>query len=64
MFGIVLLVSVGYAVAGLGALAAVMAPTLLGPSPRERIAALERATGVLAERTDLRASCTTRSGTR
>ena len=51
--GIVLLVSVGYAVAGLGALAAVMAPTLLGPSPRERIAALERATGVLAERTRL-----------
>jgi len=53
VFGIVLLVSVGYAVAGLGALAAVMAPTLLGPSPRERIAALERATGVLAERTRL-----------
>lgn len=53
VLGVALLVSVGYAGAGLGALAAVMAPTLLGPSPRERIAALERATGVLAERTRL-----------
>ena len=39
--------------AGLGALAAVMAPTLLGPSPSERIAALEARTRQLAERNRL-----------
>jgi signal transduction histidine kinase len=53
LLGVALLLAVGYAGAGLGALAAVMAPTLLGPSPRERIAALETATGLLTERTRL-----------
>ncbi|SNT57939.1 Signal transduction histidine kinase [Asanoa hainanensis] len=51
--GIVLLVLLGYAVAGLGALAAQIAPTLLGPSPAERIAALEARAGQLVERTRL-----------
>ncbi|GIF65542.1 histidine kinase [Asanoa ishikariensis] len=51
--GIVLLVLLGYAVAGLGALAAQLAPTLLGPSPAERIAALEDRAGRLVERTRL-----------
>jgi signal transduction histidine kinase len=51
--GVALLVAVVYAVAGLGALAAVMAPTLLGPSPSERIAALEARTRQLAERNRL-----------
>ncbi|GIF73498.1 sensor histidine kinase [Asanoa siamensis] len=51
--GIVLLVLLGYAVAGLGALAAQLAPTLLGPSPAERIAALEERAGHLVERTRL-----------
>jgi signal transduction histidine kinase len=51
--GVGLLVAVVYAVAGLGALAAVMAPTLLGPSPSERIAALEARTLQLAERNRL-----------
>lgn len=51
--GVVLLVAVGYAVAGLGALAAVMAPILLGPSPTERIAALEAETRALAVRNRL-----------
>jgi signal transduction histidine kinase len=51
--GLALLVALVYAVAGLGALAALMAPVLLGPSTAERIAALEaRATG-LAERNRL-----------
>jgi signal transduction histidine kinase len=53
VLGIALLLGVGYAGAGLGALAALMAPTLLGPSPRERIAALETAAGLLVERTRL-----------
>ncbi|MFC4585311.1 sensor histidine kinase [Sphaerisporangium corydalis] len=48
--GAVLLVGVLYAVAGLGALAAVMAPVLLGPSPAERIAALEARAARMAER--------------
>jgi signal transduction histidine kinase len=48
--GIVLLVLLVYAIAGLGALAAVMAPVLLGPSPAERIAALEARANRLAER--------------
>jgi signal transduction histidine kinase len=51
--GVLLLVGVGYAVAGLGALAAVMAPVLLGPSPSERIAALEADARRLAERNRL-----------
>ncbi|MEU8260366.1 histidine kinase [Micromonospora sp. NPDC048999] len=51
--GVVLLVGLGYAVAGLGALAASMAPVLLGPSQGERIAALEARTVRLAERNRL-----------
>lgn len=51
--GVVLLVLLCYVVAGLGALAAQVAPTLLGPSPAERIAALEARAGRLVERTRL-----------
>ncbi|PWU50202.1 two-component sensor histidine kinase [Micromonospora globispora] len=51
--GVVLLVVLGYAVAGLGALAASMAPVLLGPSQGERIAALEARATRLAERNRL-----------
>ncbi|MFU8855188.1 sensor histidine kinase, partial [Micromonospora sp. SL1-18] len=51
--GAVLLVGLGYAVAGLGALAASMAPVLLGPSQGERIAALEARAARLAERNRL-----------
>src|SRR2546421_7890728 len=50
VIGLVLLVVTGYAVAGLGALAALMAPVLLGPSQTERIAVLEAASRRLAER--------------
>lgn len=53
LIGVGLLVALGYAVAGLGALAATMAPVLLGPSPAERIAALEAQAGQLAERNRL-----------
>jgi signal transduction histidine kinase len=53
LLGLVLLVALVYAVAGLGALAAIMAPVLLGPSAAERIAALEVAAGELAERNRL-----------
>ncbi|WP_373310444.1 sensor histidine kinase [Asanoa iriomotensis] len=51
--GVALLVLLGYAVAGFGALAAQLAPTLLGPSPAERIAALEARAGQLVERSRL-----------
>jgi len=51
--GLVILVALGYAIAGLGALARLMAPVLLGPSPAERIAALEDRAGRLAERNRL-----------
>jgi signal transduction histidine kinase len=50
VIGLILLVATVYAVAGLGALAALMAPVLLGPSQAERIAALEAGTRRLAER--------------
>ncbi|GII65585.1 two-component sensor histidine kinase [Sphaerisporangium krabiense] len=53
LLGAVLLVGALYAVAGLGGLAAVMAPVLLGPSPAERIAALEARAARLAERNRL-----------
>lgn len=53
LLGLALLVALVYAVAGLGALAAMMAPVLLGPSPAERIAALEAEAGQLAERNRL-----------
>ncbi|MCM0676598.1 histidine kinase [Micromonospora phytophila] len=51
--GVALLVGLGYAVAGLGALAGSMAPVLLGPAQAERIAALEARTTRLAERNRL-----------
>lgn len=51
--GLALLVALGYAVAGLGALAASMAPVLLGPAQAERIAALEARSARLAERNRL-----------
>jgi signal transduction histidine kinase len=53
LVGLALLVAIVYAVAGLGALAALLAPALLGPSPSERIAALEARAGQLAERNRL-----------
>jgi signal transduction histidine kinase len=51
--GVALLIAVGYAVAGLGSLGALMAPVLLGPSTSERIAALEAEAGQLTERNRL-----------
>ena len=51
--GVLLLIATVYAVAGLGALAATMAPVLLGPSPAERIAAVEQRERLLAERNRL-----------
>ncbi|WP_245675392.1 sensor histidine kinase [Micromonospora halophytica] len=51
--GVLVLLGLGYAVAGLGALATSMAPALLGPSPGERIAALEARAARLAERNRL-----------
>jgi signal transduction histidine kinase len=51
--GVLLLIGTAYAVAGLGALAATMAPVLLGPSPAERLAALEARGRRLAERNRL-----------
>lgn len=53
LIGVVLLVALGYLVAGLGALAAVVAPALLGPSQTERIAVLEARAAQLAERNRL-----------
>ncbi len=51
--GVLLLVGTVYAIAGLGALAATMAPVLLGPSPEMRIAAVEQRERRLAERNRL-----------
>ncbi|MDG4821470.1 histidine kinase [Asanoa sp. WMMD1127] len=51
--GVVLLVVLVYAVAGLGSLAAVVAPVLLGPSPAARIASLEARADRLVERARL-----------
>ncbi|MDG4759884.1 histidine kinase [Micromonospora sp. WMMD710] len=51
--GVALLIGLGYAVAGLGALAVSMAPVLLGPAQAERIAALEARATRLAERNRL-----------
>lgn len=53
LVGLALLAALVYAVAGLGALAALMAPVLLGPSTAERIAALEARAAGLAERNRL-----------
>ena len=53
VIGVMLLVGTVYAVAGLGALAATMAPVLLGPSPAARIAAVEARERRLAERNRL-----------
>jgi signal transduction histidine kinase len=49
LIGVLLLIATAYAVAGLGALAALMAPVLLGPSQSERIAALQAESQRLAE---------------
>jgi signal transduction histidine kinase len=51
--GVLLLVGTVYAAAGLGSLAATMAPVLLGPSPAERLAAVEARERRLAERNRL-----------
>jgi signal transduction histidine kinase len=51
--GVLLLLATLYAVAGLGSLAATMAPVLLGPSPAERLAAVEDRERRLAERNRL-----------
>ncbi|HEX6231613.1 MAG TPA: histidine kinase [Jiangellaceae bacterium] len=51
--GVAMLIGLTYAVAGLGRLAVIMAPVLLGPSPAERIAALEAAADQLVERNRL-----------
>ena len=53
LIGLALLMLLGYTIAGLGSLAAVMAPVLLGPSTSERIAALELQAGQLAQRNRL-----------
>jgi signal transduction histidine kinase len=53
VIGFAMLVALAYAVSALGALAAAVAPTLLGPSPEERIAALEAQTTELAARNRL-----------
>ncbi|MFC7550266.1 sensor histidine kinase [Plantactinospora sp. GCM10030261] len=53
LFGAVALLVMAYSVAGLGALARSMAPVLLGPSERERIASLEERAERLAERNRL-----------
>lgn len=50
---LLLLLGTVYATAGLGALAATMAPVLLGPSPAERLAAVEARERRLAERNRL-----------
>jgi signal transduction histidine kinase len=51
--GALMLIGTAYATAGLGALAATMAPVLLGPSPAERLAAVEAREHRLAERNRL-----------
>ncbi|MFG1610839.1 sensor histidine kinase [Actinoplanes sp. NPDC049265] len=53
LVGALMLVGTAYATAGLGALAATMAPVLLGPSPAERMAAVEDRERRLAERNRL-----------
>ena len=51
--GVLLLIGSIYATAGLGSLAATMAPVLLGPSAADRVAALEARERQLAERNRL-----------
>jgi signal transduction histidine kinase len=53
LVGVALLVGTVYATAGLGALAATMAPVLLGPSPADRLAAIDARERALAERNRL-----------
>ena len=53
LVGVALLVGTAYAIAGLGALAATMAPVLLGPSPADRMAAIDARERALAERNRL-----------
>lgn len=51
--GIVLLAALAYAVAAVGGVLAMLAPTFIGPSEAERVAALERQAERLAERNRL-----------
>jgi signal transduction histidine kinase len=51
--GVAVLLGTGYLAAGAGALLARIAPVLLGPSPADRLAELERQAGRLAERNRL-----------
>jgi signal transduction histidine kinase len=51
--GVVLLLGTAWAATGLGALASTMAPVLLGPSPAQRLAAVEARERRLAERNRL-----------
>ena len=53
LLGAALLIALGYLVAALGGLLRVLAPVLLGPSPAERVAELERHAEQLAERNRL-----------
>jgi signal transduction histidine kinase len=53
LLGIALLIATVYATAGMGALAALMAPVLLGPSADERVAAVRAEARRLAERNRL-----------
>jgi signal transduction histidine kinase len=53
LLGLATLVGLTYSVAGLGRLAVIMAPVLLGPSQAERIAALEAEADQLVERNRL-----------
>jgi signal transduction histidine kinase len=53
LLGVAMLVALGYIVAGLGALAAQVAPALLGPSQADEIAALQQRAERLAERNRL-----------
>jgi len=53
LLGAVLLIALCYLVAALGGLLRVLAPVLLGPSPAERVAELQRHTEQLAERNRL-----------
>lgn len=53
LVGLAMLIGLTYAVAGLGRLAAIMAPVLLGPSTAERIATLEAEADQLVERNRL-----------
>ncbi|MGW6970942.1 histidine kinase [Streptomyces sp. NPDC054952] len=53
LFGVALLVGIGWCVAGAGALLARLAPVLLGPAPADRLAAAEERAADLAVRNRL-----------